>query len=408
MIIVGWKESDRVSERLEFVRLASVKGANLSLLCERFEVSRKTGYKWLNRWRVEGDQGLVDQSRRPKSSPGQTSGSMEQAVVELRLKHPAWGGRTLRKRLQTLGHSDVPSASSITRILHRHGLICPKDSFERQPHKPFERALPNDLWQIDFKGDFGLTCGERCYPLTILDDHSRYSLGIFACTDQRHLTVKEHFRKVFSRYGIPRAIYVDNGNPWGNSLGPMRHSKLSVWLLRHDIEVIHGRPYHPQGRGKIERFHRTLKREVLQERVMASSEEAQAAFDPWRRIYNHERPHQALDYEVPSRRYRISDRPFTEVMEEFEYGDRFETRAVHQSTGQISFQRKTYKLSQALCGQRVGLAPTLTDGIWEIYYCRYPIGLLDQHRGKVTYNRRLIKSRSARFNQPAHGNNWPK
>ena len=214
---MSWKESDRVSERLEFVRLASVEGANLSVLCERFSVSRKTGYKWLRRWRNEGKAGLADRSRRPKVSPGQTRPELEKLVVELRKKHPAWGGRTLRKRLQVLGHTEVPSSSAITRILHRHNLISKSDSQKHRRFVPFEREAPNELWQVDFKGDFEMTCGKRCYPLTILDDHSRYSLGIVACGKQTRAKVTECFREVFLKYGIPRAIYVDNGNPWGNS-----------------------------------------------------------------------------------------------------------------------------------------------------------------------------------------------
>ena len=162
---MSWKESDRVSERLEFVRLASMDGANISLLCERFGVSRKTGYKWLNRWKSEGDSGLLDQSRRPAASPNQTSPSVESQVVKLRRMHPAWGGRTLRRRLLDLGYQNVPSASSITRVLHRHGLISPSESSKRRAWKSFEREAPNELWQVDFKGDFVMTGGKRCYCL---------------------------------------------------------------------------------------------------------------------------------------------------------------------------------------------------------------------------------------------------
>ena len=396
---MAWKESDRVSQRLEFVRLASVEGSNISLLCRRFGVSRKTGYKWLNRWRDKGSEGLVDQSRRPKRSPGQTGKEIEDSVVELRQKHPAWGGRTLRERLMALGHKEVPSASSITRVLHRHGMISEAATEKHQRFEKFERPEPNDLWQVDFKGDFEMTCGKRCYPLTLLDDHSRYSLGIVACENQKHVTVKDHFRGVFTRYGIPRAIYVDNGNPWGNSRGPTRHSRLSTWLMRQDIEVIHGRPYCPQGRGKIERFHRTLKREVLQDRRLANLSEAQQAFDPWRAIYNHERPHQALDYEVPSNRYRVSQRGFKEVTGSFEYSEEFEVRKLHKKTAQLRFKGKIYKLSEAFLDQSIGLAPTLKDGIWDLYYCRFRIGQLDQHNHQITYGRRLVETRSARFNQ---------
>jgi len=250
-----------------------------------------------------------------------------------------------------------------------------------------------------------MTGGGRCYPLTILDDHSRYSLGIIACSNQKQVTVKEHFRTVFSKYGIPRAIYVDNGNPWGTSGNRTRHSRLSAWWMRQDIQVIHGRPYHPQGRGKIERFHRTLKREVLQDRRLANLVDAQAAFDPWRRIYNQERPHQGINLEVPASRYHVSDRPFKEITAGFEYSENFEVRKLHQTTGQFRFQGVVYRLSEAFLDQAIGLAPTPTDGLWDIYYCRYQIGQLDQHKQQITYDRRLVESRSARFNQAAKASN---
>jgi len=398
---VGWKESDRVSERLEFVSLASVEGANMSQLCERFGIARKTGYKWLKRWKSEGKAGLEDRSRRPGNSPSQSSSAIEDEVVRLRQSHPAWGGRKLRKRLQGLGFEDLPSASSITRILHRHDLICPLESKKRMAWKSFERDAPNDLWQIDFKGDFEMTCGKRCFPLTILDDHSRYSLGIIACANQKRVTVKDHFRHVFQNYGIPRAIYVDNGNPWGVSCGRTRHTRLSVWLMRQDINVIHGQPYHPQGRGKIERFHRTLKLEVLQDRQLSDLVDAQSAFDPWRSIYNHERPHEALELEVPASRYQISERPFKEATETFEYNDHFEVRKLDKETRTFHFKNKRHRLSEAFMDQRIGLRETEQDGVWDIYYCRFQVAQLDLRTKEINYDRRLFEPRSARFEQAA-------
>lgn len=398
---MSWKESDRVSERLEFVKLAAVEGANIAALCRRFGVSRKTGYKWLQRFKDDGNAGLQDRSRKPESSPGKTCDEVEKVVVGLRRQHPAWGGRTLRKRLEVLGHKDLPSPSSITRILHRHGLIESVESEKRRKFESFERSLPNDLWQIDFKGDFLMTNGQRCYPLTLLDDHSRFSLGIIACENQTQVTVKNHFRNVFLKYGIPRSIYVDNGNPWGTSGSRTRHSRLSAWLMRQDIQVIHGRPYHPQGRGKIERFHRTLKREVLQDRRLSNLVQTQAAFDPWRSVYNHQRPHHALEMEVPSSRYVISDRSFVEVTGEFEYSEDMEVRRLHQKTGQFRFHGQGYRLSEAFLDQPVGLSATSEDGVWAIYYCRYQIGELNERTGSIRYDRRLVESRCARSNQAA-------
>lgn len=385
---MSWKESDRVSLRSEFVRLASAEGANRSQLCERFGISRKTGYKWLRRWADEGDDGLVDQSRRPDRSPGQTAAAIERAVLKIRQQHPAWGGRKIRKRLEMQGVKSPPSASTITTILHRHGCIDEAESAKHQPYGSFERANPNELWQVDFKGEFSLSRGNLCYPLTILDDHSRYSLGVFACRNQKRVTVQNHFRHVFDRYGLPRAIYVDNGNPWGTKDQGFGHTRFTAWLLRHDIAVIHGRPYYPQGRGKLERFHRTLKLEVLQGRQFSSHKETQVAFDTWRSVYNQERPHESLDLGVPSSRYRASDRSFQEATEAYEYSDRFVVRRT-QRYGQFGFQGRTYRVSEAFAEGSIGLAPS-DDGVWDVYYCRYRIGVLNEHEGTIARHQPLV------------------
>lgn len=404
---MGWKESDRVSERQEFCRLHEGGSLSMAELCRRFGVSRKTGYKWVARWREGGRAALGDRSRRPVHSPLQSSDTIEAEVVSLRREHPKWGGRKLKQVLESRGVCGVPSPSSITRILHRHGLIEPEQSAKHQAWTRFEMDAPNDIWQVDFKGDFSMSRGGRCYPLTLLDDCSRYSLGVFACDNQRGAIVKQHIRSVFHRYGIPRAIYVDNGNPWGTSRDRTRHSRFSAWLMRQDIEVIHGRPYHPQGRGKIERFHRTLKLEVLQDRQLEDLRSVQSAFDPWRTCYNHERPHESLDMAVPASVYRASVRTFQDVDQPFEYSDRFEVRSTNR-TGQFSFQSKTYRISDAFTEQPIGLSSTATDGVWEVYYCRFPIAQLDQRTGQIKYDLRLAESRSARFGQadepgkPAH------
>lgn len=401
-IILSWKECDIVSERREFVELADVPGSNKSELCRRFGVSRKTGNKWYKRWKEEGEAGLQDRSRKPHSSPNKTPDSEEQLVLEVRDEHSTWGGRKIRRRLQNLGHQKVRAASTITEILRRNGLIDPDSSSKSGPWNRFERSEPNDLWQVDFKGEFALSTGRKCYPLTILDDHSRYSLGIKACRNQRGPTVKQQMREVFKKYGIPLAIYVDNGNPWGTAYRDMRHTRFSLWLLRQDIEVIHGMPYHPQGRGKLERFHRTLKLESLQGRQFSSLKESQANFDRWRQVYNHERPHEALELDVPVSRYRVSDRSFHEATEPFEYSSRFQTRRLNNG-GQFKFEGAVYRISEIYNDQRIGLSPTGTDGVWSIHYCQFVVGQLNQHTGEVNRTSLRAESRSAR-SSPQAGN----
>ena len=334
---MSWKECDRVLLRREFVKMASVEGVNMSALCRQFEISRKTAYKWLGRFRAQGESGLVDRSRRPKTHREPTSSRREARVLAVRDEHPAWGGRKIRARLQALGETCPPSASTITEILRRHGRIGPAESARRKPYRSFERGRPNELWQIDFKGEFKMSNGRYCYPLTLLDDHSRFAIGLFACGNQQRVTVQDHLTALFRRYGLPQAIYSDNGPPWGSMNSPTRHTRLTAWLMRLDVRVIHGTPYSPQGRGKEERFHRTLKAELLQDRRFDDLAHTQRRFDPWRAMYNQERPHEALDLGVPASRYHTSARELPEQLAPFEYSDRFETRQVNR-VGQFRFR----------------------------------------------------------------------
>src|SRR5262249_18423537 len=237
----------------------------MSELCQRFGISRKTGYKWIRRFQEGGTKNLEDRSRRPRSSPRRSSQELEVKVVRLRRKHRAWGGRKIRRRLEDLGEKKVCSASTITAILRRHDLIEPIASVQRGKMERFEYPVPNDLWQMDFKGHFALRLGGRCHPLTVLDDHSRYALVLKSCGDERTATVRGHLTQAFERYGLPRRILCDNGAPWGTSgQGGWDHwTPLSLWLMRLGVGMIHGRPYHPQTQGKEERFHATLNAELL-------------------------------------------------------------------------------------------------------------------------------------------------
>lgn len=394
---MSWKESDRVSERREFLELASQPGVNFSLLCKRFGISRKTGYKWRKRQTETGD--LSDQSRRPKSSPNRTNERTEDEVLRLRAEHPTWGGRKLRNRLQNLGMKDAPSPSTITEILRRHSKLSEPPG-EGGSFTRFECSEANSMWQMDFKGEFALSPRQKCYPLTLLDDHSRFSLGIIAQKNQRGDTVKKNLTGVFRKYGIPYSIYVDNGTPWGNSSGIFRHTKLSVWLMRHDIEIIHGRPYHPQGRGKLERFHRTLKQEVLQDRQFGTLGRTQKCFDKWREVYNHDRPHEALDDNVPSSRFQVSERTFRGELPKYEYSPRFTTRRANRGS-EIHFHGRDYRISQVFIDQQVGLLPTSRDGVWDIYFCRFLVGRLNEHTGKIRRTSCMTEFRNAQSSHTA-------
>jgi len=268
----------------------------------------------------------------------------------------------------------MPSPSTITAILGRHGRIDAAEAAKHRPWVRFERPAPNDLWQMDFKGQFPLVQG-WCYPLTVLDDHSRFAVGLQACGDQRWPTVQQQLTGMFRRYGLPLEMLMDNGAPWGADWDHP-YTPLTVWLLRLSIGVSHSRPYHPQTQGKEERFHRTLKAEVLQGRSFADLAGCQEAFDPWRAVYNLERPHAALGLATPASRYHVSPRSFPEQLPAIEYGSQDKVRRV-QAQGEISFQGHSFRVSKAFRGYPVALRATSRDGLWEVFFLSHRIAQLD-------------------------------
>ena len=369
-----WKEVSAVELREEFVMLAQAEGSNLRELCRRYGVSPTTGYKWLARHAATGRTGLIDRSRRPRASPGRTPPQVENRILALRDRHPAWGGRKLRRRLQQLGEDRVPSASTITAILRRHGRLDATAATKHRAFIRFEKPAPNDLWQMDFKGHFAVPAG-RCHPLTVLDDHSRFALGLEACADERATTVQERLCGIFRRYGLPWRILVDNGAPWGDD-ADSRYTRLTVWLLRLGVAVSHGRPYHPQTQGKIERFHRSLAAEVLTGPPPRELADCQRRFDAWRHVYNTERPHEAIGLLVPLERYRPSPRPFPDILSPVEYDSADIVRRVDQD-GRLSWRNQRFRVGKAFQGQPVAIRPTEDNGRFDVYFARHPIATIE-------------------------------
>ncbi len=376
-----WGEVTKVSLREEFVRLASQPGANRRQLCRRFKVSPKTGYKWLRRYASEGSGGLQDRSRRPHRSPWRSSPELEQAVVEWRERsRQCWGGRKIARLLRNQGVAQVPASSTVNNILRRHGLIEPQEAARHRPWQRFEREQPNQLWQMDFKGDFPLG-QRRCYPLTVLDDHSRFALAVQACRDQRRPTVQRALRQIFERYGLPAEMLMDNGSPWGKA---EELSELAVWLIRLGIWITHGRPHHPQTQGKDERFHRTLKLEVLRHCRFATWSECQREFDRFRDCYNLVRPHQALDLEVPASRYQPSPMAFPVRLAPIEYPADTIVRRV-QAEGWFSFRGHNFRLSKALRGYPIALrVADAQERHWQVFFCHQQIAQIDLTMHRLT------------------------
>ncbi len=371
-----WREASVVEQRLTFVRLAESGGVSFAELCRRFGISRTTGYKWLTRFAVEGGDGLVDRSRRPHRSPGRVDAEVEALVCGVRERFPAWGGRKIRGFLLRQGYVGVPAASTITQILRRHGLVEPADP-PRRDFQRFERPRPNELWQMDFKGWFTLSSGTRVYPFGVIDDHSRFSLALYACLDQETPTVERYLTTAFGRYGLPRAMLMDNGAPWGDTWD-QPWTPLTVWLCDLGIRVIHSRPYHPQTNGKKERLHRTLDLEVLnQQPVWDTIDQVQAAFAAWEPIYNHHRPHQALgETIVPADRYTPSPRAMPTQIEPATYPDHWDLRKV-TTTAKISYHGHRFHIGKAFRGRTVAIAPTPTPGIYHVHYRHHHIRTLD-------------------------------
>jgi transposase InsO family protein len=300
---------------------------------------------------------------------------MESEVLRVREEHPAWGGRKIRRILQNQDYQEVPAASTITAILRRNVKIDPQEADKHKPFQRFEREHPNELWQMDFKGFFALQEGGYCHPLTVLDDHSRFLVGLKACPNETHTTVQSQLTAIFEQYGLPDRLLMDNGAPWGDDR-ESRHTIFTSWLLRLGIAVLHGRPYHPQTQGKDERLNRTLLDEVISRHSMATLLESQAWFDEWQQTYNYLRPHEALQLDTPGSHYQPSSRPFPAILPPVTYEPDDIIRKVDDS-GKIFFKNHSRRVGKAFRHQPVALRPTETDGIFYVYFCKQKVAQID-------------------------------
>jgi transposase InsO family protein len=371
---MSWKVSV-MDQRREFVALALQESANRRELCRRFGISSKTGYKWLARACGGGAQWAADRPRRPHESPGRSSAGVEAAVLAVRDRHPAWGARKIAWTLEREGIAP-PAASTIHAILQRYERIKPQGRPAKATGR-FEYPVPNQMWQMDFKGRTRIVGGSYVHPLTVLDDHSRYSVCLAACEDEKTQTVKGHLTQAFERYGLPDAFLVDNGSPWGGG-AHTPWTPLSVWLLKLEVVVIHGRPYHPQTRGKNERFNRTIIDEVLALNLFHRLDEVQDAFDDWRLIYNTQRPHEGIGMALPASRYQPSPRRMPHKLPAIEYASHETVRVVARTKNCVSFKSRPWKVPQAFAGERVAIRPDYRhDGLFGIYFGAQKIADID-------------------------------
>jgi len=367
-----WEEKTVEKKRREFV--AEVLGGkkSKSQLCREYKITRRTGYKWLER--AENGEPMSDKSRSKGVHPNKTEASIEELILQTRARYPVWGARKLKKHLENRGYTDLPAQSTICDILKRNGIITPEASAEHKPYKRFEKENPNDMWQMDFKGDFGMLNSQRCHPLTVLDDCSRFSICLEAKENQQGVGVFESLRRLFSEYGLPSSILCDNGSPWGDSKAGSI-TQFDVWMMQLDILPIHIRPKHPQTQGKEERFHRTLNDEVLKREFFKDMQAVQRRFESWRYEYNYERPHNALNLETPSKRYRVSKRLLPMQLKEPEYNGGKNLRKVN-CKGYISIRSHRYFMSDSLVGKILELYP-VSQTEFGLYYGNYRVAKID-------------------------------
>ena len=375
-----WDSKSEQDERLRFIGEWLKQEHCFSGLCERYGVSRKTGYKWVNRYQYEGIGGLEARSHARHFHPNLTSREVQEAIINLKFRYPSWGPVKLRDwllRREVLS----PAASTIGELLKRHGLVKSRKYRRRVPahSEPFSACnAPNTVWSADYKGQF-LVKDKYCYPLTITDNYSRYLLRCDGLEGPRLDATMKGFERAFMEYGLPERIRTDNGVPFA-SCGVGGLSRLSIWWLKLGILPERIEPGHPEQNGRHERMHRTLK-ECTAKPAQKSFRAQQRSFDDFRQVYNHERPHQALEGRCPADVYQTSAREYHQAPKEVLYPEQMQIRRV-RCNGDIKCFNKTYYLSGLLTGENIGLE-MIDDGKAIIYFARLKLGIVDARSGKI-------------------------
>ncbi len=373
-----WRSVSPMEEKIRFIGDYLNGVFSFIELCERYEISRKTGYKWVDRYVEEGVKGLEDRPQSPNNRPGKTPEHIEKAILAIRGKHPSWGASKILKILsgRRIGWN-LPGRSTACEILKRNGCIenARRSRKRSHPGKPITLATgPNQLWTSDFKGQFKTRNGIYCYPLTIADAYSRYILACKGLLSPSLKDTKKVFTRIFKEYGLPESIRTDNGNPFAsNALG--RLSQLSIWWIRLGIYPELIEPASPQQNGRHERMHRTLKAETTRPPAYTLQDQ-QKRFDTFCKEFNNERPHEALGQQTPASQYFRSPRSMPSKLKQIEYPGHYEIRLVSKNGG-IRWNHVRVPVSQILAGEYIGFEE-IDDGIWEVYYGPIWLGRFDE------------------------------
>jgi transposase InsO family protein len=357
---MSWRMVGVDAQRLQFVEAVFQRERSLSSLCREYEISRPTGYLWLNRFREQGVAGLVEASRRPENMPRRSCEELEQKIVALRAEHPDWGARKLQVLLARAG-LQVPS-STVHRVLRRHGLIHKLDSHPKAVGR-FSREAPNQLWQMDFKSPKGWKA--HLGPLSVIDDHSRYALVLEQLSSGRGEAVQQRLERVFIDCGLPDAMLMDHGQPWWNAQSAGGWTQLSVWLMRVGIRLYYSGVRHPQTQGKVERFHGSLE-QARRRQGMAGKIPDQRWLDRFREEYNQVRPHEALAMQTPASHWQPSIRSYTGPADPA-YPEGAELGQLN-AQGALRLEGRNWQIAGALAHQRVRIVRI--DTRVHIYYAQ--------------------------------------
>jgi transposase InsO family protein len=364
---MAWRTMAVRDQRVEFVIRAQQGKEKLSRLCAEFGISRPTAYVWLKRYREQGVSGIEERSRRPQHSPRQTAAPLEQRIAQLRRERPDWGARKLQLLLRDEGI--VLPVITVHRVLLRHGLVRPDDRCSPAWQR-FERAAPNQLWQMDFKSPKG--CQQPVGPLSVIDDHSRYVVALEKTGSTRTEAVQQGLERAFLTYGVPEAMLMDHGTPWWNAQAPSGWTKLQVWLMKQGIACLFSGIRHPQTQGKVERFHLAL--EMARRRRLREKEMEQEWLDQFRYEYNYLRPHEALGMKTPSTRWTPSPRQYDPHPPPWRYPEGAEVKHLG-SQGQLKLDGQRSEISKALAREPVRLV-RIGERIL-IYYCHSLLKKID-------------------------------
>ena len=369
--------------RKEFV-LAAEKTNNFSSLCREFGVTRRTGYKWLERSKIAND--LSDRSHARKVIGNKTNFELENIILDLRKDNPGWGAKTLRKVLENQGYEDLPCVKTFNNILKRNDCITKEESLKHKAFVSFEKEHCNEMWQTDFKGEFLTKDHNKCFPLDIIDDHSRFLIKIKALTSTANAVIP-CFKEAFYEYGMPNSILSDNGAQFAGFR--QGYTQFEKWLMNNNILPIHGRIKHPQTQGKIERFHRTMKNELLNHNDFIDVNDADFALQNWRIKYNNIRPHEALNMKCPAEVYTPSDRTYTDKVKKYEYGGQHHVIKVN-SWGYVRFDKWQIYLSETMINEYIEFRPNPLGDSFIACYRNFKIAGFSTETGKLL-NRKISR-----------------